>query len=194
MQTKKTYFVLALVVIVVGAAAFLAGRLVNGGPGALNFLSLGNGMQTMSFSLQMTPAPELPAAEPTASGTFLSRQDNTIKIQTIPMMAAGGSGGVAGGSVVVSSGDAGQVQSISPAGSDGPKIEVVITNETKIYRDATEMPAQPSTDSMAVQQKVVPGTLDELNTQTMVMVWGRKSGDRLIADVISFSNPIVIKK
>jgi hypothetical protein len=41
---------------------------------------------------------------------------------------------------------------------------------------------------------VAAGSLDDLTAQTMIMVWGRKNGDRIIADVISYSNPIIFKR
>jgi hypothetical protein len=43
-----------------------------------------------------------------------------------------------------------------------------------------------------IQQVVAPGSLDDLTTQTMITVWGRKVGDRVIADVIAFLNPVMI--
>lgn len=38
------------------------------------------------------------------------------------------------------------------------------------------------------------GGLDDLNTETFVSVWGRRSGDRIIADVLFYSNPRSLKK
>ncbi len=199
MQNKTRYIILALVVIIIGAAAFIAGRLLNGGPNPLGILPFAeNGAQSFAVSINMKPAPELPTAQADAVGTFVSRQDNSFTIQTIPMMAVGGTGGQTGGAVVVSgsssSPDQGGLSVVGPAGSDGPKLEVVVTSSTKIYRDATEMPSEPPSGSTTIQQKVEPGTLDDIRDQTMIMVWGRKSGDRLIADVISFSNPVMFKK
>jgi hypothetical protein len=38
------------------------------------------------------------------------------------------------------------------------------------------------------------GTLDDLNTQSFITVWGRRSGDRIIADILFYTNPESIKK
>ncbi|MGZ9222625.1 MAG: hypothetical protein ACXW4Q_10995, partial [Anaerolineales bacterium] len=69
------------------------------------------------------------------------------------------------------------------------KFEVVITAETLIYHDTTLPPARrPSGDDPRVlQQTVDEGTLDDLAiSQSLVMVWGRKSGDRIIAEVMVY--------
>lgn len=201
MQNKKLYFVLAVVIIIIGAAAFVAGRLMNGGPNALGLfpggiLPFGNGPQTVAMSIKMIPAPELPTTQPDAVGSIVSREDNTLTLQTFSMAPNTGSGGMAAGSVQISggSGEDGGELTISGPGADGPKVEVVITNETKIYKEVTEMFTDPPVENATIQQEVELTTLEEINSQSMLMVWGRKSGDRLIADVISFSNPIMIKK
>lgn len=188
MHNKKLYIITAVVVIVVAAAAFVGGRLLNGQAGPLGFSPLGNGGSMMAMSVNMLPAPELPTTQPEATGTFAERKDNTLTIQTFSMDAGGGG-------IVVSSvsGEGGPVTS---SGNEGPKVEVVVTRETKIYRDATEMNMEPpkSNETTTVQQVVEPGTLDDLKSNVMVMVWGRKNGDRIIADVISYSSPIMIQK
>ena len=201
MQNKKLYLMLAVVLIIVGAAAFVAGRLMNGGPNALGIfpggiLPFGGSAQMVSRSINMIPAPELPTTQPDAVGSIVSREDNTLTLQTFSMAPNTGSGGMVTGSVQVSGGSSenGEGLTITGPGADGPKVEVVITNETKIYKEVTEMFTEPPAENATVQQKVELTTADEINSQSMLMVWGRKSGDRLIADVISFSNPIMIKK
>jgi hypothetical protein len=192
MQNRKLYIILAVVIVIVAASAFIGGRLLNGQVGSLGFLPFGNG-GTVSLAINMTPAPELPTTRPDATGTFAERKDNTITIQAISMeMGKGGGVVVAIGSAEDTDGPAAN----SSGDGDGPKVEVVVTKETKIYRDATDM-GEPSTSgnqTIIVQQVVEPGTLDDLKSQTMLMVWGRKNGDRIIADVISYSNPVIFKK
>jgi hypothetical protein len=192
MQNKKLYIILAVVVIVVAGAAFVGGRFLNGQAGPLGLLPFGpNGGGRVSIAVNMTPAPELPVTRPEVTGTFVERNDNTITIQSVSM-EMGGKGGI-----VLSTGpDSGGGPSNSTMGGDGPKVDVVITNETKIYRDATDMgePPKSGNETITVQQVMEPGTLDDLKNQTMVMVWGRKNGDRIIADVISYSNPVIFKK
>ena len=76
----------------------------------------------------------------------------------------------------------------------GSKVEVVITNETMIYRDTTEIAKPTSGGSQTVQQTVEESTLDDLNSQSEVTMWGRKSGDRIIAEVLLYSNPVTFER
>ena len=61
--------------------------------------------------------------------------------------------------------------------TSGPKVEVVITGETIVYRTSYEI------SEISVQQAVEETTLDDLNSEMMITVWGRKNGDRIIADI-----------
>ena len=193
MHNKKLFIILGIVVIVVGAAAFVAGRLLNQGVGPMGLgMPLGNGGDVMSVSVQIEPAPELPKAQPGVIGQFVERNDNTIIVSSMPMKAGGGGVVV---SVNKSDGDenGGEEVAGSPMNNDGPKVEVVVTNETIIYKDTTEPPS-PSGGNQTIQQTVSEGTLDDLNSQSFVTVWGRKSGDRIIADIVFISNPVVFKR
>lgn len=190
MKNKKLYFILAVAIVLVAAAAFVGGRLLNGGVGPLGLFPIGGGGQ-FAVSINMIPAPELPKTEPEARGMFAERKDNTIVIRELSMeMGEGG--------VVVSEGSGGNggpVTSGGPGDNDGPKVEVVITNETILYRDATEVvPPSALNETTTIQQVVEEGTLDDLTSDSMVMVWGRKNGDRIIAEMIVYSQPVIFKK
>ena len=144
----------------------------------------------MSVSIKVEPAPELPTTEPEVLGLFAERQDNTLFVQTFSMDQGGG------GVVISSSADGGGEQSVAGSPIDtnsGPKVEVVITSDTIIYRETTEMSGPPSGNE-TVQQTVEESTLDQLTTKSFVTVWGRKSADRVIADVLFYSNPVMIKR
>lgn len=180
MQNKKLFLILGLLVLLVGAAAFVGGRLLNQRVDPAGFgLPMGGGEQSVFISVN--PAPELPTTEPEVTGLFVKRQDNTIVVSSISMPAGGGGGAL--------------VMGASPDdASDAPKVEVVVTADTKIYRDATEINA-PSTDqNVTIQQEVEAGTLDDLSSQTMIMVWGRRSGDRIIAEALAYRSPIIINE
>ena len=197
-MNKKLIFFVSLGLIIVAAAAFVGGRLLNGGFGGplgmIPFLGAGPAGGQFMMSVNVLPAPELPKTPSDLTGTFVERKDKVITIQTIPMKGEGG--GVAVFSTT-SGGDDGGAVSVSPADmSNGPKKEVVITGKTIIYRDSTDF-APPSSDQNAnvtVQQTVEIGTLNDLSSQTMIQVWGRKDGDRIIADIIMYSTPIMIHK
>ena len=74
-------------------------------------------------------------------------------------------------------------------------MEVVVNNETVIYLETTQPPSAPpsSGENLVMQQTVEEASVDGLTSQSSVTVWGRKSGDRIIAEVILISNPIVFK-
>ena len=189
MQNKKMIVGLSILVVVVGVAAFIGGRLLNGSVGPLGMLLSGGNGQVMSVSIQVTPAPELPTTQPEIIGSFVERQDNTIVIQSVSMNA--GKGGY-----VLQTGGEGEAVAGSPIQNDGPKVEVVVSNETTIYLETTQPPSAPPTsgENLVMQQTVKEASLDDLTSQSFITVWGRKSGDRIIAEVIFISNPIMIKR
>ena len=173
MQNKKLVLGI-LVLLIVAAAAFVAGRLFSRGVGPLGLF----GLAGEGDGISILPAEELPITPPEVEGLFVERQDNIIFVETNPP----GGDGVSG----------------SPVGmGGGPKFEVVVTTETILYHDITEPPARrPSGDDpRELQQIVEEGTLEDLNdSQSLVMVWGRKSGERIIAEVLVYSNPAYLQK
>ncbi|HKY55966.1 MAG TPA: hypothetical protein VJM08_16745, partial [Anaerolineales bacterium] len=167
-------------ILIVGEAAFMAGRMFNGTVNPLGFLRLGWKGDVMTVSIRVIPAEELPKTQPEVIGQFIERKDNTIVVSSFPMKSGGGG-------VVVGPGSPIDVDS-------GPKVEVVVTNETTIYRETTELSGPPSGQEETVQQTVEESTLDDLSSQSMISVWGRKSGDRIIAEVLFYSNPVMFKR
>ena len=152
MQNKKLYISFGLVIILVGAAAFIAGKWINGGSSEQEHVS------------QVTPAPEIPTTTPEVSGLLVERKDHTIILQSVSFEA--GSGWRLG-------------ESNAPMdASSGPRVEVIVTGETIIYRDNFEI--GPS----SIQQTVRETTLDDMDSQKLITVWGRKEGERVIADII----------
>jgi hypothetical protein len=154
-------------------------------------MPLGNG-GAVSISVQVTPAPELPTTRATLIGTFVERKDNSIIVASAPLDA--GKGGVV---LSVNNGGGGDNGEPSTSGDtpDGPKVEVVISNETTIYLENTDLgKPDPNETNKVVQQTVTEGSLDDLTSQSFVSVWGRKSGDRIIAEVVLISNPVMFKR
>jgi hypothetical protein len=185
MQNKRMILIMGVLVLLVGAAAFIGGRMLNQkvgpvGPGG----PIGSGGG--SFSINIIPAEELPKTLPEVTGLFVERKDRTIVIQSVSLKGGGGG-------MVVEKGGGGEVQIVGGK-NDGPKVEIVITNKTTIYRETTQPSEPPSGENETLQQTVEESTLDELNSQSMVMVWGRKSGDRIIAEVLFYSNPVLFKR
>ena len=177
MQNKKIYILFGLIVLLVGAAAFIGGRLLNGKIGPLGWGSVNPERVSISIN-DVTPAPELPNTQADVTGTFVEMKDNTITVQAVTFGM--GVGGVADNSPMDE--------------NSGVKTEVVVTGETKIYQDVTQIPEPVNGEIHNVQQAVEEGTLDDLNDQSFITVWGRRSGERIIADVLFYSNPKMIKK
>ncbi len=76
------------------------------------------------------------------------------------------------------------------ASHSGPVVEVVVTPQTTVYRDVTmdQYSSQPPA-GQKIQQVVVKGSLDEISQYSSLQVWGRKTGDRFIADVLVYAQP-----
>ncbi len=185
-KSKLPYFIGAGLVILLAAATFVAGKYLNGGGsnagpmgGSGPSLSMGGpGGDAKSFKLDIEPAEELPQTQPETRGLFVERKDNSIFVGTgkVTFSAMVGEGG---GDPVVD------------ADYDGDKVEVVISNDTVIYRDTTEL--DPENPEATVQQTVELSTIDDISPQSSITVWGRKAGDRIIADIIVFSSPFMMK-
>jgi hypothetical protein len=194
---KKVFTIVGAVagVIVIAAAAFIGGRFLNqrASPG-IGLIQVGGapgGGNAVSMSIEMIPAPELPTTAPEVSGTFTERKDNILYVQTFSMDMGSGGGVVVSSASGSSSDDPGSTIVSGPSNT-GPKVEVVVTNDTLIYKDVTAFDMNPGEGTTKIQQVVEPGNLDDLATQTMLTVWGRKVGDRVIAEVIFYSMPVTV--
>jgi hypothetical protein len=174
-----------LVLVVLVAAAFVGGQLLNrrsnpqvAGPGAMfNVKGEGGaaaGEEIQSFEVNVIPAEELPEAQPDAVGIFVRREDNSIFIGTgkLTMGMTSESGA-------------------SPSASyDGPVVEVVVNTQTVVYKEVTALSGPPTGEE--IQQEVVEGTIEDLGDTSTIVVWGRKVGDRIIADVLLYSEPVIM--
>jgi hypothetical protein len=171
-MNKKLPIILGIVLVAVATAAFVAGRLFNNN---LNPFGL---FGPVDDGVSILPAEELPSTSPDAEGVFVERQDNTIIVEDDQPVGDSASG--------------------SPVGiGGGPKVEEVITAETLVYHDTTQPPARRPTgdDPRVIQQTVEEGTLDHLiPSQSLVRVWGRKSGDRIIAEVMVYIDLVTFQK
>ncbi|HET9914115.1 MAG TPA: hypothetical protein VFQ13_19635 [Anaerolineales bacterium] len=172
------------VVVLLAAAAFMAVRYfaqpqnaAGGGPGGKNVITLGGPGGEQTFELNVKPAEELPDTEPDEAGIFIERKDNSVFIGT-------------GDVTVRAKAEPGEEPEID-TDFTGPKVEVVISADTVIYKETTQL--DPEDPGAEVQQTVELSTIDEITEQSSITVWGRKAGDRIIADVILFSTPFMMK-
>jgi len=176
---KKTILTIAGILalaILLTVAAFVGGRLLNGqdltgGPS--------NGQTHAGGSeVHFIPAKELPQHPGDVNGLFDHRKDNSIFVGTGPV------------SIIVQKNEAGNTRLSSK--HDGPTVEVVVTTQTIVYEDVTskQFNGQPPAEGQQVQQVLEPGSLDKIGQNGMITVWGRKTGDRFIADVLLYEDPV----
>lgn len=188
-KSKLPYIIGAIIILLLAGAAFVGARLMNGqgfpgftlgGPGG--GFSLGGGDKNVRINLDdITPAKELPQTPADVRGIFDHRQDNSIFVGTGKVM------------MTVKKDQSGKVE--TAANHDGPTIEVVVTAQTKIYQDVTMKQFNgPPPEGQKIQQVVEGGTLDEIGQPSMLTVWGKKTGDRFIAEVLVYTPPAFITK
>ena len=177
MQNKKLILVMGILVLLVSVAAFMAGRMLNSGVGPVGLGGPIEGQVSISLD-DIIPAPELPTTKPEITGMFVEREDNTVIVRAFSFDP--GIGGVAGDSPIDT--------------NSGPKVEIVVTSKTAIYRETTEFRRPVASEDFSIQQTVEESTLDDLNEQTTIIVWGHRNGDRVTATVLFYSNPLMLKK
>ncbi len=170
-----------IVVLLLAGAAFVCARLLNGqgspfvssGGGEGPSLSLG-GPGGKMFKLDIEPSKELPQTPADVNGLFDHRQDNSIFV---------GTGRV---TMSVKKDQSGKVETSS--NHDGPTVEVVVTSQTKIYKDVTMNQFDgPPPDGQKIQQVLESGSVDDVGQHSMITVWGKKTGDRFIAEILVYS-------
>ncbi len=179
---------IAVLVVLLAGAAFVGGRLLNGqglpglsSQGPIFSIGPGGGKSVRINAGDIQPAKELPQTPADVRGLFDHRQDNSIFIGTGNVMMS------------VMKDQSGQVH--TSASHSGPVLEVVVTNQTTIYKDVTmEQFNGPPPQGQKIKQVVEPGSLDEVGQYSDITIWGRKTGDRYIADVLVYTSPAFITK
>lgn len=188
-RSKLPYIIGGIIIVaLLAGAAFVGARLLNGQ--GLPFVSAGGGLgPSLSLGgpggkmvkLDIEPSKDLPQTAADVSGLFDHRQDNSIFV---------GTGKV---TVAFKKDPSGNVQTSS--NHDGPTVEIVVTSQTKIYRDVTMRQFDgPPPDGQKIQQVLEEGTLDDVGQSSMITAWGKKTGDRFIAEILVYSPPAFIKK
>lgn len=173
-----------LLVLVLAGAAFMAARLLNppegviAGGGAEMVMVQDGGSGPVRIGLNIEPAPELPQSPPEVAGLFVRREDNSLFV---------GTGNIEIGVDIDETG-----QRSTSTDFSGPILEVVVTRDTTIYRDKTEFPSPSEAKSGEVTIQQIVEAVDSLNDlgennpNTEVQVWGTRSGDRVVAQVLVY--------
>jgi hypothetical protein len=139
----------------------------------------GDGTSGQVVEIDVENAAELPDRDPDASGFVLQREDDTFLI------------GTGEPKITVEMNDDG-TPNISIKGTEGPAIEVVITRDTQLFEDASDVTALFSGESNTFQQEVRQiDSLDDVAENATMQVWGTKRGERIVADVVVVTAPIV---
>nr|NIV29761.1 hypothetical protein [Anaerolineae bacterium] len=118
---------------------------------------------------------ELPQRPPDTVGVFTRREDNRI---------------------FVSSSNEGIMYTLDgevTSAGDATEVEVVVTGETSVYEDLTQEDLGNGLPSgQTIEQKLEPGQVDEIGRNSVVMAWGEKRGERLVAEILVYTGPPVI--
>jgi hypothetical protein len=163
------YLIASGLIILLALVTFVAVKYMNGAAGSPT------GDMELERGGNLIQSEELPEVEPQTMGVFSERNDNIIIVAP------------ADGIRIMVPDPNQQGEPKMEADYVGDKVEVVISNDTTIYRDVT--PMGPENAEKDIQQVVELSTIDEISPQSVITVWGRKAGDRILADVILFLSP-----
>jgi hypothetical protein len=182
---KRTVLIvsgIAVLVAMLGGAAYVAGRMWGTDApaddvlaGASRVASSGGADRSATMLAEIERAGELPQRSPDTKGVFIRREDNRIFVSC-------GSQGI----MYTLDGE------VTSTG-ETTEVEVVATGETAVYKDVTQerLGAGPPSGG-TIEQKLDPGQVEEIGKNSVVMAWGEKRGDRLVAEVLVYTGPPVI--
>jgi len=184
---KKLILIIGGIILILflASSAFVGARLLDGqglpGIPSSRFLGGGNSNGVHISRSDIRPAKELPPTLADVDGIFDHRQDNSIFV---------GTGNFA---VRVQADESGKVETASHY--DGPLIEIVVTSQTTVYEDVTMQQFNgPPPDGHKIQQVLEPSSLDGISESSGITVWGKKTGNRIIANVLVYLSPFFKRK
>ncbi len=143
-------------------------------------VQVGNDGVPVSVQTTILPAAELPDEETTASGIVLERQDDTLTVGTGAIDLSV--------DVEVDPNTGQETTSVLPT-TNGPELEIVLTRDTLLYRDITDLAGQMPDQSgeVTITQEIRPVTdSGQIKENMEVQIWGERRGDRVVAEVIVF--------
>ena len=175
--------VIGLLMVVLIGGAYTAVQLMSAQneaadapPGAMVFEDVmddGTG-NPVTVKTVILPAAELPERPSEAAGALTKQEDNSYFVGT--------------GSISVSINTI-NGETSTAVDHSGPEIEVVAGRDTQFYRDVTEVSfTAAESKEQTLQQKVVAVEQPEtMPAGTNIQAWGEQRGDRVIADIIVYS-------
>ena len=139
-----------------------------------------NGGAPVAVNTTILPADELPDEPSAAFGIFKSREDDVLIV---------GTGTIDLEVDVDVDGDTGQETTTLLPTTSGPDVEVVVTANTLIYKDVTDLSMSGPVESgeRTVKQTVRQvDSAEDIGDNSEIEVWGEKRGDRIVATVLVF--------
>ena len=199
-HTNKTnWWSIAIpVIVLIAVASFIGGSLIQKQKKA----STGN------LTIDRSQPEEMPQTEPTIYGMVKETDGDTLIVSEFNInetMGIVGDGGVLVGVIKKGDDENSEDSESLPTfiGDDGVSVEVVITKNTKVYKDISidgntkvmqsgEMPEIADMAELAEDfvMKIEPGIIEEIGPSSFITVWGEKTGDRIIADFILYQAPL----
>ncbi len=200
-MNKRTVLIGGLVLVVIGllaGGAVTAVRLLapesesvsgeadtavadsGGGGRVMQSISSQDGGPPVAVQTTILPAPELPDEPSVTFGVLVSREDNTLLV---------GTGNIDLEVDVEVNPETGQESTTLIPRTDGPQLEVVITPDTLIYRDVTDLsipPEQESGEREVVQAVRQIDSPEDITGNLELEVWGERRGDRIVATVLVY--------
>ena len=190
---KRSFLVIGIVMVI--ALLFLGGftavqllsapdtETAGSGSGSgrvMQSVKVGSDGAAVSVQTTIIPAAELPPEEAAAFGIVLNHQDDVLTV---------GTGAIELAVEVKVDAATGQEQTSVVPSTNGPELEVVLTHDTLLYRDITDVEGQTPDESgeVTIIQEIRPVTdSGAIEEQMEVQVWGERRGDRIVADVLVF--------
>ena len=151
-----------------------------GGGRVMQSVQIGNDGAAVSVQTTILPAAELPDEEAAAFGIVLGRQDDTLTVGTGDLEL--------NVDVDVDASTGQETTSVVPS-TNGPELEIVLTHNTLLYREVTDIVGQMPNQSgeVTIMQEIRPVTdSSQIEAQMEVQVWGERRGDRIVADIVVF--------
>lgn len=152
----------------------------SGGGRVMQSISSQTGGPPVAVQTTILPAPELPDGPSAAFGVLVSREDNTLLV---------GTGNIDLEVDIEVDPETGQESTSLIPRTDGPQLEVVLTPDTLIYRDVTDLsipPDQESGEREIVQQVRQVESSDDITGNLELEIWGERRGDRIVATALVY--------
>jgi hypothetical protein len=168
---RKGWVVVGVTAVITALVVLIGGALTSGVLATSGRSGLFNREPGERPSFQIVPAADLPTTQPNVRGVVTQRTDKTIS-----MVERGGFG------------------PNESQGTNAPQIEVAVANDTVFYHDITRVNLNEGAPSGAIQQKLEAGSLDGINPNSRITVWGDPNSTPLAAKIVVYSDPVAFRQ